>query len=288
MTVFRRSILKPCKIAFLFLLYEGIDHLSIWEDFFRSGSTGKKLYNIYSHVKSPGKNTPDWIRDNMVSTFETGWCGLGLIRAVVEMLKTALRDRSNKYFCLVSGACIPLRSFDSIYKSVCRSTRSRMNFKLHYVFDNHKKMYTASQWVILNRKIARDYIALLDRNNKKAVRFLERMKNLYLENGIDITDTEFRMGSRHNWIGGCPDEVFPINWLIEKYGIRRVRREVKNTESAYTYWSDRDIDHPVVFSLARARKMKDTILKPTHLFGRKFKPDAARYLIGLQKRGKRN
>jgi len=94
------------KIAFCFLLYDTIQHLDIWENFFSQDIDGSSM--VYSHLKTVTNKTPGWVKKAKVPTVETNWCGEGLINAFVRMLKKALKDPNNKYFALLSGSCIPL------------------------------------------------------------------------------------------------------------------------------------------------------------------------------------
>ena len=75
------------------------------------------------------------------------------------MLKEAMKDPDNKYFILVSGDCIPLYNFHTTYSKINRSEKARLEYtnKVN-TCGNYEKYYFASQWVVLNRKIAQLYI----------------------------------------------------------------------------------------------------------------------------------
>ena len=119
----------------------------------------KKSYSIFAHVKEKTSKTPSWISSNAVRTIKTDWCEESLIWAWVNMLKSAMKDENNKYFCLLSGEDIPLFTFWQTYDKITNSERSRVHI------DNDIKetsLYYADQWVILTREIAQAMIDLKD------------------------------------------------------------------------------------------------------------------------------
>ena len=177
---------KKIKISFCFLLYETVEHIKIWEDFFKQDIDGNST--IFTHLKSVTPITPDWIKNSKVDTIETDWCGENLIHAFVEMLKKAIQDKNNKYFALLSGACIPLYTYSETRSKILSTTKSRMEYMIEdgNVFKNRNDIYNGHQWVILNRKNARDYIRLADPNSKTATSFIKKFRKIYKENGVDV------------------------------------------------------------------------------------------------------
>ena len=203
------------KLAFCFLLYDKIEHLDIWEEFFCKENNEDK-FNIYSHVKKITKETPDWIKSHKVRTVKTAWCAEGLIHAFNSMLKEAIQDKNNKYFILLSGACIPLYNFNEIYKKIFSSSKSRMNIRNKIVLNDYPELMKADQWIILNRKVAKDYLRLSDKTDNKAMKYIRDMRKKYKESGITIYSD--KVAKEDGFLGGCPDEVYPINWFKELYG----------------------------------------------------------------------
>src|SRR3989344_3666643 len=206
---------KDKNIAFCFLLYDSIEHLPVWEIFLSQGHN----FSIYSHVKTITQNTPEWIKKASVKTVNTDWCGEGLIYAFNEMLKEGLKDKKNKFFALLSGSCIPLYEYQKTYSLITKDPRAKMNYEKYKgdVFED-RTIYKSHQWVVLNRKVARDYIRLGDKNDKKAQKFISQLHELYLENGVKVGDFKAEVDPDKGWLGGCPDDVYPINWLVELYG----------------------------------------------------------------------
>ena len=104
------------QVAFCFLLYDKIQHLKIWEDFFDQDHDGTSM--IYSNVKKVTKETPEWIKRERVRTVPTSWCGEGITNAFNQMLKKALKNKNNHYCILISGSDIPLYTYQESYKKI--------------------------------------------------------------------------------------------------------------------------------------------------------------------------
>jgi hypothetical protein len=249
------------KIAFCFLTYSGIDHNDLWVKFFKKDNYPIKRYSIYSHVKKVTKDTPPWIKDNMISTLPTRWCGPNLAFAFVNMLKKALKDKDNKYFTILSGSCIPIYNFDTAYKKITRSKKSRMDFDRNSNIFRKAGLYWGSQWLILNRKCAEILVSMTETpEGKKFTKGIE-----------DIL-------ARGN--PSCPDELFPINWFIKKLGkpsSSKFKKLINNKPSTYVLWES-GANHPVKFNLKKARQYRKKIYDSDALFARKFTKGAADYI----------
>lgn len=245
------------RIAFCFLTYDSIKHRTVWEKFFNQDDYPVKSYNIYSHVKKVTKDTPDWIKNAKVKTVKTEWCEMGLVNAWISMLKKAIKDKTNKYFCLLSGECIPLFKFWETYTKIKRSKKSRMLVDTH--IDDFNGLYKSDQWVILNRKCARILIELI--TTQKGKNFIKESKKNLCEDDICF----------------CPDEIYPVNWFTHIFGspsTKRFKANIINKESTYTYWVKPP--HPVKFTYPRMIKMKKEICQAGAVFGRKFNSKAAK------------
>lgn len=236
------------KLAFCFLLYDYIEHEELWKKFFEGAPKSK--YNIYSHIKEITDRTPRWIIKTKVRTVETGWCHEGLVYAFNEMLKKALKDNQNRYFILVSGTCIPVKPFNEIYNSLKSDKRARMTFLLPNPVKHR-------QWVILNRKTAKDLIRLNDPKDKKAQDFLSYTRY-----------TNYT----------CPDETFPLRWFQHLYG-KKINDYIKNERTTYDYWVSDKEHHPLTLNLEETMYLYSDIEKA--LFARKFEKDAAEYIAKM-------
>lgn len=291
----RRSLSNSHKdnkvnIAFCFLLYETVEHDSAWQEFFDEDIHGTS--NIYSHIKINNSKTPAWVSQNKVQTVPTSWCGEGITHAFNQMLISALANKKNKYFCLLSGSDIPLRTYPVTYKRVCSTDRSRIYYMKYAdnVFDGIDNVYNAHNWVILNRKCAKDYIRLSDTSDKRAQKFIQKFRQLYKDHGVDLYEGKNAVVNPNStWIGSCPDEVYPINWLVELYG-KSLNKYVKKTQPTYSKWDFvKDPLHPEIFNIKSVKKAKTDICSSSHLFARKFTNDASDYIAmrcGGKYRGK--
>ena len=77
----------------------------------------------------------------------------------------------------------------------------------------------------------------------------------------------------------CPDEIYPVNWLIHKLGRRSsksFKKEIRDIPATYTYWDPQSEEpHPEKFTYTKMKRYKRKICKSKAIFGRKFYPKAA-------------
>lgn len=148
------------KIAFCFLIYKEINHEDIWYEYFKK--IDKNKYNIYIHYKEnvPLKHFEQYKLDN---TIETCWGCLSIVQAQNLILKEAIKDQNNQHFVWLSDSCIPLKSFDYVYKYLDTSKSyynkapdsqvfPRANNVLKYI--DRKNIKKANMASIINRKHA--------------------------------------------------------------------------------------------------------------------------------------
>jgi hypothetical protein len=267
------------KVAFCFLLYDTVQHLTIWENFFAQDTQNK--HNIYAHLKTVTKKTPNWIKKQKVKTVGTNWCGEGLIYAFNQMLRKALENPDNKFFVLISGTCLPLYQFSKTYKMITNNPKAKMYYERYdgNVFEDRNDIYNAHQWVILNRKIAKDYLRLSNPKDKKATAFIKKMRKIYKENGVKVGKFKAAVSEDTTWLGGCPDEIYPINWLVELYGRKNLSKYIKKQMTTYTSWDfEKDPQHPETFNIKTVKKDKKEICARGHIFARKFTDEAGKYI----------
>ena len=284
----RFSSSKKTQIAFCFLLMHKIDHANWWEHFFNQDTDGTS--NMYAHYKDSKGNSPDWMVPHAVRSVRTDWCGEGLVHSFNQMLKKALKNPNNKYFALLSGACLPLYTYDETYKLITSTDKARIDYMKEdgNVFEDRNDVYNGHQWVVLNRKVAQDYIRLSDKKDSKAQKFIRKFRKFYKENGVSVGNKKAIKDPDTTWLGGCPDEVYPINWLAELYG-KNLSKYVKNQMTTYTSWDfEKDPDHPKVFNIRTVKRLKKDICGRGHIFARKFTVDAADYIAMSCGKGDKN
>ena len=100
------------KIAFLFLTIDNVRFPEIWEYYFKNNND---KFNIYCHPKYPDKVTVSWQKKNIITNLVPTKWGF-LTDATVNLLFSALQNKDNFKFILVSESCLPIKSFDILYK----------------------------------------------------------------------------------------------------------------------------------------------------------------------------
>ena len=83
------------KIAFLFLIYDIINHESIWFNFFNGISKNK--YSIYIHYKI-NDNLEFFNNYKINKTIATKYADISIVKAQNLLIKEALKDANNKHF----------------------------------------------------------------------------------------------------------------------------------------------------------------------------------------------
>jgi hypothetical protein len=221
------------KLAFCFLLTNKVTHTQVWDKFFNG--IDKKYYNIYSHIKIVTNKIPEYISLKSIQTIPTSWCSESLVFAYANMIKEALKDKENKYFILLSGECIPLFTFNTIYNEIFSDKRSRIY--IEHIDD----YYYNHQWMILNLKCAK-----LFSNIEKHI---EVLREIYY--GIN----------KH-----CPDEIYPIYYLLKMLNNKQFTNNIMNIPVTYVSWIPGKT-HPKRF---RKNDTTKEICLSKALFARKF------------------
>lgn len=250
------------KIAFLFLIYDIINHENIWFNFFNGVSKNK--YNIYIHYKTD--NNLDLFNEfkiNKKKIINTKYADISIVKAQNILIREALKDKNNKHFIFLSGSCIPLKSFNYIYNyldtkySYFHIAGSDDCFPdcevvLKYISKIHIKK--ASQWCILNRRHSELLIDNVHDN------YLIWFNNTY-----------------------APDELCYISYLSYIYN-NSLDNEIISTlytsppEVATTFanWEDMNYKYVSERELKNYKSISEEeleyLLRSPSLFGRKFKP----------------
>lgn len=151
------------KIAFCFLIYDEIAHEELWNDFFKDIDPEK--YSIYIHYKNY-KPMTYFDKYRLDKCLPTAHAHVSLIHAYNLLFQTAYKDEENIKFCILSGTCVPFKSFDYIYDFLTKDEKAHFNkcpkeqcfprcnsILQHYPSDIIQK---SSGWFILNRKIVKE------------------------------------------------------------------------------------------------------------------------------------
>ncbi|KAK9683597.1 hypothetical protein RND81_10G151900 [Saponaria officinalis] len=133
----------PKKVAFMFLTTTPLPFAPLWEKFFNQSGSHHGLYNIYIHF-GPGPDDPNpdptgvftgVFANRVIPTSKpTARNTPTLVSAARRLLAHALLDDPNNYmFTLLSGACIPLHSFNFTYTTLTTSNKSFIEILDHEV-----------------------------------------------------------------------------------------------------------------------------------------------------------
>ncbi|XP_057548931.1 glycosyltransferase BC10 [Amaranthus tricolor] len=272
------------KIAFLFLTNTDLFFAPLWDQFFNS--TSSKFYNIYihadpdSHIKDPG----GIFKGKFIPSKHTERSSATLISAAKRLMATAiLDDPLNFYFALVSQSCIPLHSFDYVYKTLMGSSSNGFGF---------------------HRERHKSFIEILDHESTLPSRYVARGKNVMMP---EVPFEEFRVGSqffvlnkkhalmvlkdRKLWrkfrlpcfkIESCyPEEhYFPTLLSMQdlngctKYTVTRVNWTESVNGHPHMY-SPPDVFPELIYTLRQSNYSHD------YLFARKFSPDSLKPLMDM-------
>jgi hypothetical protein len=149
------------KLAFCFLIYDVINHEELWNIFFKNVDTNK--YSIYIHYKT-NKRLKYFEKYKLSTCIETKYEDQTIPLAYNLLFRHAYNsDTDNFKFIIVSGACIPFKSFDYIYNQLtsnhygyfnaCPQTQCFPN--CNYLLNIIEKRYISKShnWFILNRTL---------------------------------------------------------------------------------------------------------------------------------------
>ncbi len=212
---------------------------------------GEHIELVYKYLDSKHENYLTCLYSATVKNFSGQYKTLPDI-AIFEGLK----DKTNKYFLILSGECIPLFTFWETYKKVTASKKSRMNINKDTGLYSETNLYYSDQWVVLNRKCAEILTELVD--TRRGQKFEDNIRDR-----LELH---------------CPDETYPINWFVNVLGhprSKKFKEQIQNKVTTYTYWGENSL-HPLRFNYRQVVKMKKDICESGALFARKFNSKAAR------------
>jgi hypothetical protein len=299
------------KVAFLFLIIRPIKNPIVWANFFKGY---EEYYTIYAHISGPDYDKKDYwpeiLWNNRVETHginhvATAWGTISLVSAEGLLYEAALKNRQNKFFCLVSESDIPLWSFPDFYNMLNKRDKSYItidlgrgdedlfkecfpekyipstNFAKSINERDYRKILlrTAHQWKILVRREAKEFVKMC--KNKK---YMEAYEKCF------IFDPE-RL---------APDEYAFANWLILKYGRDYIKKNIINVETTFVSYDERKkVIHPIEYKritsgikYAVCEDKKYGKPYPYPMFARKFAPNSLKLLkdipVNCEKKKKRS
>lgn len=153
------------KMAVLFLTKGGLNQPDYWRKWLDEAGDGVAAH---AHIKTPEYVDEEWFRKLRIPVaVETKWGHISLVRAMMELLKEALRDPAVTHFGFVSESCIPIKTWPEIRKRLRCDGRSMISSEAQgEMKEKHLRRFSAvpwvearcrrvhSQWVLLNREAA--------------------------------------------------------------------------------------------------------------------------------------
>lgn len=264
------------KIAFLFLIYDMINHEIIWYRYFQG--IHKNRYNIYIHYKTD--TTLEFFNEYKIDKskiINTKYADISIVKAQNIIIKEALKDPMNTHFIFLSGSCIPLKSFNYLYNylepkhsyfHVADPDDCFPDCKVALQYIPKKHIKKASQWCILNRKHGE---LLIDGANgaNGANNYLLWFKDTY-----------------------APDELCYISYLSYVYNqslddeiIATSYHSPPEVATTFANWEDMNYKYVSERELKNYKSINEEelvhLLRSESLFGRKFKP-ACYYSLNKQ------
>ncbi|KAL2611237.1 hypothetical protein R1flu_022929 [Riccia fluitans] len=114
------------KIAFMFMITTSLPFEALWNDYFRGK---ERLYNIYVHADPLNvtlfPNPSSVFHGRLIPSGHADRGSPSLVMASQRLMASAMIDDPlNQYFALLSGSCIPIRSFDYGYRVMTSSNQS--------------------------------------------------------------------------------------------------------------------------------------------------------------------
>jgi len=239
------------------LIYDKINHEALWYQYLKNIDRDK--YNIYIHYKH---DIPllYFNKYKLLTTIPTQYGGISIVMAQLLLLQEALKDKDNQHFIWLSQACVPLKSFDTIYNSL-DETKSyfnlapdtqvfpRANLCLKYIRDR-KRVKKANMASIVNRKHAIFFLTNHSRI-RKIFSGIKHVDEIALITVLHCMNLQHEIISTHNIAAGA---IIFAQWSdIDNYKV--FQKSIKKND--YTYMSI-------------CQEELDYLVKSNSLFGRKF------------------
>jgi len=242
------------KIAFCFLIYDEINHEELWNIFLKN--VDKNKYNIYIHYKfnKPLKYFEKYKLNNCI---ETKYEDYTIPLSYNILFREAYKDSDNYKFQILSGSCIPMKSFDFIYNKLISDNYGYLNVcpqsqcfpNCDYLLKKMDKKFISKShnWFIFNRKLVKKLCFDKDNILKKHYKKIYAPAEYFYYTFIKILDLENEIITTEN---------------------------IANDATTFTNWEGMDYKYPSSNGLLNYTSITDDeilyLLNSKCLFGRKF------------------
>ncbi|KAK4337711.1 hypothetical protein RND71_042198 [Anisodus tanguticus] len=269
------------KIAFLFLTNTDLHFAPLWERFFTGHGD---LFNIYIHA-DPSSNvaSPGGVfNGRFITAKKTQRATPSLISAARRLLATAiLDDQLNSYFSIVSQHCIPLHSFNFVYKSLFLSPFKSTQFPVYRSFIE----ILSGEPLLWDRYIARGESVMLpevpfDRFRVGSQFFMLTRKHARLVIRDRRLWRKFKLPCLNKDSCYPEEHYFPTLLSMEDpdgcthYTLTRVNWTGSTDGHPHTYY-------PSEISPELIHELRESNNTYSHMFARKFSPDCLKPLLDI-------
>jgi len=269
------------KVAFLFLTISDINFPEIWDYYFKNN--WDKI-SIYCHPKNPDNVRTPWLKKNIIKNLkETKWGHF--TNAIINLLKTALDDKDNIKFIIVSESCLPIKSFNKFYNMLSNDpintsylNLSKINIKSFQQYHNKNNIIKSnnlikhSGWWCLSRHHVKKLIINKDVNKFQNIVAGDEYILSLIYPSDNIKNVEITYA---NW-------TFNLNEIQEISNKIKYYYNLKDTQNTNIY--DKKIlnlrikksnlgSHPKTYTKLSSDELNE-IKKSTAFFYRKFSPDS--------------
>ena len=116
------------KIAFLFMTRGHMPLEAIWYEFFHwRGNKSQYSVHVHPHVGFTFPVGSFFHGSEVRNPVNVKWGGMSQVKGIKLLVKEALKDPLNEWFCLMSESCIPLLSFPKFRYSLLSFNKSIIN-----------------------------------------------------------------------------------------------------------------------------------------------------------------
>ena len=257
------------KIAICFLITADVSNPQVWEHWWAGNEDKISIYSHYSKGKEKNVTIP-WLKKNRVRPVPTRWGDISLVNAEAELYKKAMKKKENKFFILVSGTCIPVRTFKYVYNRLMRSPKKGImtwfrEDKYHVSDEDYapfiksssctptlvneniigSTLYSAQQWKVLSRPNAIDFAKMM--KDKVYMKMFEKC--------IRVVPDSL-----------APDEFMFVNYLKNLHG--NITKVMRSGSVTYVNFKGTAI-HPITY-FNFTPHLKREVCDVGSLFARKF------------------
>ena len=149
------------KLGLCFLISDVIIYEDLWHSWLQGVDRGK--YEVFIHYKRPVR-LEHFERNKLDHCVPTSWGGVGVVCAMQLLFRRALQEGCTRMLML-SGSCVPLKSFNHVYEAITSDRRCRFHVtpRQEGVFPraavalrtySRGAIQKASTWFILNHRVA--------------------------------------------------------------------------------------------------------------------------------------